>query len=76
MAKVWIRLGGYITADDATMERIKAGSCDALVKAIKENGFEVNGESYIPETDDESVIDSFESDPMVLTFFREIPENE
>ena len=76
MEKIWVRMGGYITADAETMAKIKNGNTDALVKAIKDNGFEVNGESYIPETDDESVIDSFEPDPMVLTFFREIPENE
>ena len=70
MKKVWIRLGGFITADEATMEKIKMGDSDALVKAIKDNGFELNGESYIPETDDETVIDSFELDSIVLTFFR------
>ena len=60
MKKVWIRLGGFISADEATMKKIMVGDEDALISAIKENGFEVNGESYIPETDDESVIDSFE----------------
>ena len=60
MKKVWIRLGGYVSADENTMNAIMEGDEDALVKAIKENGFEVNGESYIPLTDNEDVIDSFE----------------
>lgn len=70
MKKVWIRLGGFISADESTMGKIKMGDSDALVKAIKDNGFEINGESYIPETDEETVIDSFELDSIVLTFFR------
>lgn len=49
--KMWIRLGGFITADTKTMADINNGSEDALIKAIKEHGFEVNGNSYIPETD-------------------------
>lgn len=59
--KVWIRLGGFITADAKTMADINNGSEDALIKAIKEHGFEVNGNSYIPETD----VD-FELNPMTL----------
>ena len=52
MEKVWIRLGGVVTADEETMNAILCGNANALIKAIKENGFEVNGESYIPATDD------------------------
>lgn len=48
MEKVWIRLGGVVTADKNTMEKILEGDTDALVKAIKENGFRLNGETYIP----------------------------
>ena len=59
--KMWIRLGGFITADAKTMADINNGSEDALIKAIKEHGFEVNGNSYIPETD----VD-FELNPMTL----------
>ena len=67
MEKIWVRMGGYITADASTMAEIKNGNTDALVKAIKENGFEVNGETYIPLADDETVIDSFEIGPFTLT---------
>lgn len=52
MKKVWIRLGGVVTTDDKTMDAILCGDTNALIKAIHENGFEVNGESYIPATDD------------------------
>lgn len=48
MEKVWIRLGGVVTADKNTMKKILEGDTDALVKAIKENGFRLNGETYIP----------------------------
>ena len=48
METVWIRLGGVVTADKNTMEKILEGDTDALVKAIKENGFRLNGETYIP----------------------------
>ena len=67
MAKVWIRLGGYITADDATMEEIKNGNEDALVKAIKEHGFEVDGDTYIPDPETEV---EFDLNKMTLTFWR------
>ena len=52
MKKIWIRLGGYIFADNETMAAIMNGDEEALLKAIKENGFELNGETYIPEQDD------------------------
>ena len=48
MGKVWIRLGGVVTADKRTMKKILEGDTDALVKAIKKNGFRLNGETYIP----------------------------
>ena len=48
MKKVWIRLGGIVTADEKTMQAILNGDSDALIKAIKQNGFEINGETYIP----------------------------
>ena len=48
MDKVWIRIGGIVTADKQTVDAILNGDTDALIKAIKENGFELNGESYIP----------------------------
>ena len=41
MKKVWIRLGGVVTADEETMNAILCGNANALIKAIKENGFEV-----------------------------------
>ena len=68
MKKVWIRLGGNITAD----QKIMSGDEEALVKAIKEHGFELNGETYIPadESDDNSEDVDFDLNPIVLTFFR------
>lgn len=56
--KVWIRLGGFITADAKTMADINNGYEDALINAIKKNGFEVNGNAYIPETDVEFELNS------------------
>lgn len=67
MKKIWIRLGGNITADEDTYQKIMSGDEEALVKAIKEHGFEVNGDSYIPDPDSEA---EFDLNPMVLTFFR------
>lgn len=51
--KIWVRLGGYVECTPASAERIKGGDTDALMNAIHEYGFEVNGETYIPETDTE-----------------------
>lgn len=67
MTKIWLRLGGYITADQETIQSIKKGDEQALVKAIKENGFEVNGDTYIPdpEVDFGNEVD-FNLDPIVL----------
>ncbi len=45
---VWIRLGGTVTADKKTMDKILSGDKDALIQAIDENGFLPDGESYIP----------------------------
>lgn len=52
MKKVWIRLGGVIAADEKTMEAILNGDSNAVIKAIEKNGFELNGETYIPAQGD------------------------
>ena len=49
MKKVWLRLGGNVTASKEEMSRILNGDVDALISAIKANGFELNGETYIPQ---------------------------
>lgn len=60
--KIWMRLGGWVAADENTIEAIRGGDKDALVTAIKENGFQPDGESYVPETEAE-----FEIDPDEIT---------
>lgn len=45
---VWMRLGGNIRADEETMRKILQGDTRALLDAIRENGFQPNGDSYIP----------------------------
>ena len=52
MERVWIRLGGFVSADKDTMDAIMSGDEQALINAIKDNGFEVEGDAYI--YDDES----------------------
>ena len=47
MRNTWIRLGGFISADNETMEAIMRGDKNALIKAISDNGFEVEGDAYI-----------------------------
>ena len=64
MKKIWIRLGGYVTVDDNVASQIANGSEKALVEAIKKSGFEVNGESYIP--DDENGDVEFDIGPIKL----------
>lgn len=46
--KIWIRLGGYIQADKKLTKKILNGDSKALVEAVRKDGFEMNGESYIP----------------------------
>lgn len=53
MKKIWIRLGGFISANEADEKKILAGDTDALVEAINKNGFAPNGETYIPGEDDD-----------------------
>lgn len=55
--RVWIRLGGWVTADEETIRGIRQYKTDALVKALKENGFAVDGEAYIPEDDSDEMMD-------------------
>ena len=47
MRNTWIRLGGFVSADNETMDLIMKGDKNALIKAISENGFEVEGDTYI-----------------------------
>lgn len=53
MQSIWIRLGGFVNANEEEMAKILKGDKNALIKAIRENGFEVEGDSYIPEDSNE-----------------------
>lgn len=66
MKKIWIRLGGYVIVDDNVVSKITNGSGKALIEAIKKSGFEVNGESYIP--DDENGDVDFDIGPIKLEY--------
>ena len=66
--RVWIRLGGLVTADKETMKGIRQYDVDALVKALKENGFAVEGETYIPE---DGSNEYFDVEPNVLNLKAE-----
>lgn len=49
MEKIWIRLGGFITVNSENeRQKILSGDKGVLMSVIRRNGFEVNGESYIP----------------------------
>lgn len=52
MEKIWMRLGGWISADEEKMNAIRAGEFKALIEAIKENGFVLDGEAYTPDIED------------------------
>lgn len=53
MQSIWLRLGGFVTADDEEMAKILKGDKNALISAIRKNGFEVEGDTYIPEDSNE-----------------------
>lgn len=66
MKKVWIRLGGNVYADEKTVDAIMGGDEKALVGAIKENGFELNGNSYIPSPNGDGEDVDFDIKPYPL----------
>lgn len=47
--RIWIRLGGIVLADKEAAAAILKGDREALVGAIRENGFTLDGETYIHE---------------------------
>ena len=51
MKKIWIRLGAEITVNDEEFDAVMNGDEDILIKAIKNRGAQLDGESYIPEND-------------------------
>jgi hypothetical protein len=54
--KIWIRLGGFVKADtEKEVEKIMSGDKSVLMSVIRRNGFEVNGDSYIPSEDGNEV---------------------
>ena len=58
MAKIWIRLGGFITVDSENEgQKIMSGGKGVLMSVIRRNGFELNGESYIPREDSNTEVD-------------------
>ena len=65
MKRVWIRLGGFISADNETMEAIMRGDKNALIKAISDNGFEVEGDAYIYDEESGDEVD-FDLDTISL----------
>lgn len=64
--RIWIRVGGFVFADHDECVKIMDGDADALVNAIKKNGFEVDGDTYIP-TDDCDVEFNLDSLKLVAT---------
>lgn len=48
MAKIWLRIGGFITVTEQQKESLLKGDKNALVNAIKHGGFTPVGETYIP----------------------------
>ena len=64
--RIWIRVGGFVSADHDECVKIMDGDADALVNAIKKNGFEVDGDTYIP-TDDCDVEFNLDSLKLVAT---------
>ena len=54
--KIWIRLGGFIeVGTENELEKIMGGDKSVLMSVIRRNGFEVNGDSYIPSEDGNEV---------------------
>lgn len=67
MKKIWLRLGGYIqVSNKEDLERILKGDSKTLVSVIKENGFTLNGETYIPQLGDIEQDIDFEIDSVEL----------
>lgn len=65
MERVWIRLGGFISADNETIDAIMRGDKNALIKAISDNGFEVEGDAYIYDGESGDEVD-FDLDTISL----------
>lgn len=54
MAKIWVRVGGYVTVTEKEKEEILNGHESVLYDAIR-NGFELDGETYIPADGNEGL---------------------
>ena len=48
MAKIWLRIGGFITVTEQQKESLLKGDKKVLVNAIKHGGFTPVGQTYIP----------------------------
>ena len=51
MEKIWMRLGGFVTCPKEDFRALMEGDEATLIKLIRQNGFELNGDSYIPESE-------------------------
>ena len=65
MRNTWIRLGGFISADNETMDAIMRGDKNALIKAISDNGFVIEGDAYIYDEESGDEVD-FDLDTISL----------
>lgn len=49
--QIWIRLGGYFECPNERIDDILNGNSDTLLRVISDNGFVLDGDSYIPSED-------------------------
>lgn len=47
---IWMRLGVFVNASKEEIEKVLGGDKAALIKLLKENKFDINGDAYIPDS--------------------------
>jgi len=53
MKTLWMRLGVEVDMTEENYNKVIAGDMDALTDAIKQNGIDIDGDSYAPLRDDD-----------------------
>ena len=53
MKTLWMRLGVEVDMTEENYNKVIAGDMDALTDAIKQNGIDIDGDSYAPLRDED-----------------------
>lgn len=57
--QIWLRLGCNVTASEEDIEKVLKGDKETLYRLIESGAFNIDGNTYIPDTEIETYNDTY-----------------